>query len=284
MRINKRLFPYPVLCGDTDDYTESTEFILEPIVQENLHELIFEYGYTLKCDSLETLIRKGQAEYVLHIECSATSFRIALKSSVPSISYRLPKSRVNGEVSLIAMIVAKVDIHSYNSSDLNEDYIGESVFFKKGSILAYQNLPSVYVTKKTEELSNAESFFSVVKHTGLDPEEIEPLSFNLYNEKIQIIVDAKTYESFVHLQHSQSIAIAMLVLPALAYMIAEIRDNYEALEQYLWFQRLAKFYAAQGKNFVEDVLHSAENPVMIAQEMLQNPVSKSYREIYAMEG
>ena len=96
MEIKNRLFPYPVLCGETDDYVESTEFVIEPKITDTLHELLFEYDYIVKCNSLETILRKGEAEYVLHIECSTTSFRIALKSEVPHIEYRLPKSMCNG--------------------------------------------------------------------------------------------------------------------------------------------------------------------------------------------
>ena len=284
MVIKNRLFPYPVLCGDTDDYAENTEFAIVPRLEDTVYELVFDYDYVLKCDALETLLRRGEAEYVLHIECSNTAFRIALKSEVPNIHYRLPKARVSGEITLIAMIVAKMDIFQYSSRDLNEDYEGTDLTFKKGSILAYQNLPSIFVTKKTEELAANESFFTVIKEVSLDPNEIKPLSFNLYSHKIQIRVDAKTYEAFIRYRHSKSIAMAMLVLPALAYMVSEAGNNPEPFRQYQWYQRMAKFYRAQGKDFEADILGRDDNPVSIAQEMLQNPVGCAYRELYELEG
>lgn len=258
---------------------------MQPIGKtDNLHELIFNYNFSIHCDSLETLLRKGEAEYVLHIECSNTAFRIALKNSAPHIEYRLPKARVNGEINMVAMIVAKVDIDRYVSADLNEDYIGEVISLKKGAILAYQNLPAVYVNKKNEELANNDSFFTVIKRVSLDPNEIRPLSFNLYDHRIKIYVDEKTYEAFVRYQQSQSIAIAMLVLPALTYMVYDVMDNTDRFEQYSWFQRLKAFYRSKGKDFVGDILSSGDNPVDIAQEMLQNPIGNAYRELYALEG
>ena len=238
----------------------------------------------MKCNAIETLLRKGKAEYVLHIECGTTAFRIALKSGVPNIKYRLKKSRVNGEINLVAMIVAKMDVSNYFSEELNDDYVGASVSFKKGAILAYQNLPPIYVTKKTEDLANNESFFTVIKQMSLDPNEVKPLTFNLHSNKIQIYVDEKTYEAFIRYQHSQSIAMAMLVLPALAFMVTEVSENPASYRQYLWFQHLDKFYKSQGKDFVNDILCKDENPVNIAQEMLQNPVSNAYRELHALEG
>lgn len=284
MEIRNRLFPYPVLCGDTDDYSEETEFAIAPKLRETTHELIIDYDFIVKCDSLEKLLRSGDAAYVLHVECSVTSFRLALKSDVPYIQYRIPKSRVNGEINLVAMLVAKKDISSYKSTDLNEDYDGEEVSFKKGSILAYQNLPPIYVSKKKEELANNESFFTVIKQAGLNPDEIRPLAFNLHSDKMQILVDEKTYEAFVKYQHIKSIAMSMLVFPTLIYMITEVRDNPENFASYQWFQRLAKFYRSQEKDFVEDILKNEDNPVNIAQEMIQNPISRAYRELYALEG
>ena len=283
MEIKNRLFPYPVLCGDTDDYIGEVDFSIVPKTRETTHEILFEYDFSVNCHSLENVLRKGEAEYILHIECSTTSFRIALKSSVPHIDYRLSKSRVNGEVNLVAMIVAKKAIDDYDNSDLNEDYAEEKISFNKGAILAYQNLPSVFVSKKTDSLANNESFFTVIKQVSLDPNEIKPLAFNLHSDKIQILVDEKTYEAFLRYQQSKSIAMAMLLLPALSFMVTEAADTPDSYSQFVWFQRMKKFYSMQGKDFVEDVLRSDDNPVNIAQEMLQNPISNAYRELFALE-
>ena len=279
-----RLFPYPVLCEETNDYQETTDFVIESNITEKTFELEFNYDFLLKCDAIETLIRKGEAEYVLHVECSATAFRIALKTDIPHIEYHLPKSRVNGEINLVAMIVAQMDINDYKSNDLNEDYEGESISFNKGAILAYKNLPAIYVHKKTEELAKSEPLFSVVKKKSVDDSEIKPLSFNLNNSRIQIIVDEKTYDSFVHFKSIKAIPNAMLVLPALIYMINEVSASPDSYKQYLWFQRMERFYQLQNLDFLNDVINKDDNPVNIAQEMLQNPTSKAFRELLALEG
>ena len=48
MEIKNRLFPYPVLCGDTDDYGPHTEFALEPKLVDSRHELILKYDFIVK--------------------------------------------------------------------------------------------------------------------------------------------------------------------------------------------------------------------------------------------
>lgn len=282
MEIRNRLFPYPVLCGDTDDYSDNSEFVIEPSISETTNQLILNYDFSIKCESLESLIRKGAAEFVLHIECSTTSFRKAIRNGVPHIKYFLNKEDVNGEIALVAMIVAKKEINDYSCTELNEDYAGLSISFMKGSILAYQNLPSIYITKKTDELSQSESFFTVVKQRTLDPDEIRPLEFNLHNDKIQIIVDEKTYDSFIRYQHSRSIALSLLVFPAVTYMIHEASTNYDSYTHYAWFQRINKYYESIGRDFI-DILAGEENPTIIAQEMLKNPISNAYRDLYSLE-
>ena len=276
---NSRIY----ICGDTDDYGSDTEFTLVPHITENTHELLIEIEFNVKCNSIEALIRLGKADYVLHVECSSTAFRIALKSGVPQIQYRIPKSRINGEINLVAMIVAKMDIEQYSSDDLNEDYLEELVCFSKGAILAYQNLPPIYVSKKIEELARNESFITIIKKVSLDPDEIRPLEFNLHSDKIQVMVDQRTYEAFIKHQQTRTIAMAMIVLPTLTFMISEIRDNPEAYERFAWYQQLDKFFRFQNKSFVDDVLRKDDNPVSIAQEMLQNPVSSAYRELCTLE-
>ena len=117
----------------------------------------------------------------------------------------------------------------------------------------------------------------------MDPDEIRPLEFNLHSDKIQVMVDQRTYEAFIKHQQTRTIAMAMIVLPTLTFMISEIRDNPEAYERFAWYQQLDKFFRFQNKSFVDDVLRKDDNPVSIAQEMLQNPVSSAYRELCTLE-
>lgn len=281
MEIKNRLFPYPVLCDESDDYDQET-LIVRSKTQERIHDIHIHVEFELEDTAMLDLIRMGHAEYILHLECSTTSFRKVIKSDVSIIDFNIPKSRVNVEIAVLAMVVAKRKIRNFTSDKLNEDYIGEEINFDKGSILAYKNLPRIYVYKNYEELAGNESLFTVVKVGLPDDTEIKPVQFNLSGPRIQILVDAKTYESYIHFQQKSAIAMSMLVLPALIYMIDELREDAEGYSGKMWFMKMKQFYKVQGLDFIEDIVHG-RNAVEAAQEMLKYPIARAYRELMEAE-
>ena len=277
MEIRNRLFPYPVLCNETDDY-QNNAFETEVKVEERLHDIHITAKFKLDNLAILDLIRMGMAEYVLHLECSMTYFRKVIKTDINEISYSIPKERVNGEIAVLSMVVAKRRIVSFTSEDLNEDYDGESISFDKASILAYQNLPKIQVFKNYEELAGNESLFAVVKVGLPDDEEVHPLSFDLNDDRIKIMVDAKTYACYIHYQQKGSVAMSLLVLPAVIYMLDELRGSPEAFSNKMWFVKMKQYYKSQGLDFIEDIVQG-KNIVEAAQEMLKSPIGKAYREL-----
>lgn len=278
MEIRNRLFPYPVLCDETDDYEEE-ELNVTSSTREGINDISVLVSFNLQNQEMLDLIRMGYAEYVLHLECSSTSFRKVIRSDVSEIAYSIPKSRVNVEVTVLALVVAKRRIENFISDSLNEDYEGESITFEKASILAYKNLPRIYVYKNYEELAGNESLFSIIKVGLPDDEEVKPLTFDLTGDRIKIMVDPKTYAAYIHFQQKSSIAMSMLVMPALLYMIDELKESFDSFSNYMWFVKMKQFYKAQGKDFRDDVIFSDRNIVEIAQEMLKWPIGKAYRDL-----
>lgn len=277
MEIRNRLFPYPVLCNETDDYKNNV-FVTDVKVEERLHEIHIAAKFKLDNLAILDLIRMGMAEYVLHIECSTTYFRKVIKTDINEVSYSIPKERVNGEIAVLSMVVAKRKIASFISEDLNEDYEGETISFDKASILAYQNLPKIQVFKNYEELAGNESLFAVVKVGLPDDEEVHPLTFDLNDDRIKIMVDAKTYAAYIHYQQKSSVAMSLLVLPAVIYMLDELRGSPESFSNKMWFVKMKQYYKSQGLDFIEDIVQG-KNIVEAAQEMLKSPIGKAYREL-----
>ena len=278
MEIRNRLFPYPLLCDETDDYEEE-ELNVTSSTREGINDISVLVSFNLQNQEMLDLIRMVYAEYVLHLECSSTSFRKVIRSDVSEIAYSIPKSRVNVEVTVLALVVAKRRIENFISDSLNEDYEGESITFEKASILAYKNLPRIYVYKNYEELAGNESLFSIIKVGLPDDEEVKPLTFDLTGDRIKIMVDPKTYAAYIHFQQKSSIAMSMLVMPALLYMIDELKESFDSFSNYIWFVKMKQFYKAQGKDFRDDVIFSDRNIVEIAQEMLKWPIGKAYRDL-----
>ena len=277
MEIRNRLFPYPVLCNETDDY-QNDVFEAETKVEERIHDIHVTVKFKLNNIAILDMIRKGMAEYALHVECPTTYYRKMFKTDISELSFAIPKEKVNGDIAVLAVVVAKRRIASFISESLNEDYDGETISFDKAAIMAYKNLPKIQVFKNYEELAGNESLFTVVKIGLPDDEEIHPLAFELNDERIKIMVDARTYASYIHYQQKTSVAMSMLVFPAVVYMLDELRDSPDSFGDRMWYVKMKQFYRAQGVDFIHDIV-LGKNIIEAAQEMLKSPIGKAYCEL-----
>ena len=280
MEIKNRLFPYPVLCDNNDDYIES-KFDVTVTKEEKLNDIILHFDIELDNTELLSLIREGKAEYVMHIECPYTSYRKVVRGFSKPIEYSIPKEKVNKDVYLVAMVVATSEINNFYSDSFNEDY-DESVYFEKGSILAYKNLPRLIIVKNYEELARGDSFFTIVNKI-YGKEEMEPVTYDLSGDKIKILVDNNMYNKYVKFQTNQDmfpLIISLLVLPALAYAIEILRNegngNYAST---YWYQKLCKSCELKGKDFKNDIVEGEFTAIEVAQLLLEEPVEMAFNNI-----
>lgn len=280
MEIKNRLFPCPVLCVDNDDYIDS-EFYVENDLKEDLTDLSFSFDISLNNnEELQYLIQRGYAEFVIHIECSSTAFRTILRTAGNKIKYHIAKSKVNGEIVLLGAIVAKEKISGFKSKHLNEDY-DEEVSFEKGAILAYYNLPKIYITKNYEELAGDNAFFTVVKRISVEKDEQNPVTYDINEAKIKILVDEEIYNEYIKYHanpNMEPLTNALLVMPALAYTIDTLRsDGVEKFKSLYWYQKINKSCQLQGLNFEEDMIFDFDKTsIEIAQSMLLLPITRAF--------
>ncbi len=288
MEIKNRLFPYPVLCEDTDDYVEGEFYVEAKLVEQGLNDILVQFDMHLDNPGLQSLINSGKAEFVIHMECSNTAFRTVIKTFSNTEQYRIMNSRVNGDVNLLGMIVSKDKIGHYTNSALNEDYNDITLTLDKASILAYDNMDSIHIAKNYEELAEKDSIFSVVKQMRMDQNEHNAITFALDADKIKIRVDDDLYSSYITYKGNsamQPLMSAILVMPALTFMMETLRN--EGIEDYAssyWFIKMEKYYALHGKSFVDDVIYGEDMISEVVQEMLQLPIGKTLLNIPEMLG
>ena len=205
MEIKNRLFPYPVLCEDTDDYTTGGFSVDTEIVSQDMNSLVLHFHMNLDNPGLKMQISQGRAEYIIHIECSNTAFRTVIHTFSDEETYRINNSKVNGEVSFLGLVVSKTDIPFYRNNTLNPDYDDIDLMIPRAAILAYHNMPKINVLKNYEELASEESLFSVVREMRLDQNEERPVHFALDPERIKIFVDEDVYSAYIQYQNNITI-------------------------------------------------------------------------------
>lgn len=277
MNISKRLYAYPVLSEEKDDYNKSVFDVSLNYGKQSVSELYFNFDIKMDNEELQHLLTSGKAEFVIHMECSTTAFRTILHTIDEQIIYNVPVGRLNGKLEVTALIVAKEDITNFISKDWNEDFDSVSFDFLKGTILGYKNLPSFDILKNFEELSNASSIFMVYKRLTTEP---KPMVVDIDSSQIKIGLGTQEYElysRFCKKVQFQPILNSMIVLPALVYVFEELKqeNGIEDNEGKAWFVSLNKAYDKREINFIDEIQSEGKTSVQLAQEAMEIPLSEA---------
>ena len=281
MNITNRKFVYPVLSDEKDDYNESVFNVNFEHSMDSVNSLKLAFDITIICPELEQMILKGQAEYAIHLECSTTAYREILRTISKHVEYVIPIGRVNGPLEIVAFVILRKGISNFLCSDWVADYAGISFNLAQGSILAYQNLPGLDITKDFEVFTNADSIFLIYKRiTDMN----KPAEINLESAKIRIGLGTKdynVYSIYSSKMEMQSIFHSMLILPALIFVFEELKqdDGQEIYHNREWFIALEKAYAKRGLDFMNEVLNAEKTSYQLAQEAMELPLSQAFDQI-----
>lgn len=281
MNITNRLFTYPVLSEEKDDFEKGLFKVDFENYMEGVNSLKLTFDIEMDCPEIETMILNGQAEYVIHLECSTTAYREVVKSISKRIEHVIPIGRISGSFDAVAFVILKKDVSNYTCAGWDKDYADMAFSLCAGSILAYQNLPGLNIVKDFEEFISAGSIFTVYKRIS---EEDKPIEVNLEANKIRIGLTSKDYD--VYSKYSgknllQAAFNAMLVFPALVFVFEELKQD-DGDEQYRgkeWFIALEKSYAKRGIKFMDEVLNADKSSITLAQEAMELPISKAFSQI-----
>lgn len=279
MNITKRLYTYPVLSEERDDYVDS---IFDAEVQykmNGVNNLQFDFDIEMDNKDLQRMILAGDAEYVIHIECANTSFRTAIHDISNHVSKEIPIGRINGRIEIIVLIATKKDVSHFVNSKWDDDYLGLSFELSKGSILAYKNIPVIDIVKNYEEFNSASSIFKVYKRLTSEP---KPMEIDLSTAQIGIGVGLQEYEiysRFCDKEELQPILNSMMIFPALVYVFEELKqengiDNYSGRN---WYVSLSKAYEKRGIDLADELLNSDKTSVQLAQEAMELPLNAALR-------
>lgn len=274
MDIRYKLYPYPMLAADMDDYIDSS-FSFAVSIEKEIREIKFSFDLKLKNDGLAQMIESGKAEYLIHIECPQTCYRHALKIADTSCIHRISESDLNGRVSLCAFIVAKEDISSYHNSSFNPDYEGASFSIERGSILAIGGQYTLNIVKDTEELAKIPSIFTICKRAADTGDGME---IDLDGDKIAITLSSESFSTYKNLAsylNYQPAFHAMLIMPALIYVFETLRrESIDLYNDKRWFTAISKTLKRYDVMLNTETLENTPS-YTLAQKILNLPVDRA---------
>ena len=273
MDIKYKLYPHPVLWDRVDDYKEST-FECDIKMHRDIRRFVFDVNFQLKDKNIEEMIEQDLAEFVLHIESPASSYRILEKSNSNKMKITLSDDKILGKISFCPFILAKQDIDNYQNNAWNDDYSGVKFLLSKGSILAIASQFNFTVSKEAE-LSTLPSIFTIYKK---ETTEDMPMEIEINSDKIRIGLNIKDYENYSASKYFNenmvNIVNSFLIFPTLIYVFERLKEGLEDYEDYRWFQSIDKMFRKYSMKLDLDLVKS-QNSYELAQRLMSFPVSKS---------
>lgn len=274
MDIRHRLYPYPVLTDDTDDYINS-KFNMELQVTKGLNELCFLINLELENEEINQLIHDGFAEYVVHIECPYTSYRTVIKTDDVTVIKNISEHKLNGKVAVCSFIVAKKNISGYHNSLFNDDYGDMHFTLNKGNVIAIGGQTTITITKEIEELSKIPSIFTICKNA----EDIDDsMKIDITGEKIAITLCAKSFANYKMLAGIPTmlpVLHSILIVPTLIYTFETLKkEGVNEFEDLRWYNSVVKTLQKNGFTLDEELLDITPS-YELAQKSLDMPIDRA---------
>lgn len=275
MRLIDRSFPHPVV-GNRDDVTGAA-FQMSLHVSSDRDFFYIECAAECSSKTLRGMLKKKQAKYCIHVECSNTLYRHAFSFVDDAKRLDIPARLLHGNVELNAFIVSMVEMPNYRPDDAHPDY-GKARFpISHGDVLAVGEGLSFDAEQEYDALRRVGSIMQIVE-SNEDADHEMKVEFN--QPKIVIVLsksDFKTYSKLKQIKDLQSHLTTTIVLPVLAEALRIITADAEQYEGLRWCEILQHRTEAEG-------LASADDPLKVAQVLLDNPIRRALAtaETYAL--
>ena len=153
---HQRLLPYPLLSKTTDDYPLSGfSCQVRDSVLSNGEVVNLALEYRLNCESLQTLIKRRQADYAVQTTCVRTYNRDLHTARQNNLQYlTLPAEDYAHEIIATPYIVATEPIYGFTSADHAaeiRELKPEGFDLPRGSILAVANSIRIVIAETSPQ-------------------------------------------------------------------------------------------------------------------------------------
>lgn len=280
MQILNSLYPYPVLSDTKQDYTKSSFTVTYQIIPPTpFKSAQVRAKFALDNPEISQLIKDQKAAVYLHVESPSSTYRQMFKVNALEATIELDPKRFSKTVELTGLIIATSDIQDFQTVDLNPEIYGASYQFpliKKGQPLAVSYTNEI----KLQDNDQFQSIGSIIK---VATTKNDLMYVDLDQNEIFIYLPAQQFQSYVN--DSQTFGnglISAIIFPSLIYVLEEIAKNGPVgLDDKNWYA-VVKEKLHQLNITIDDLVDQNVDPVVVAQQILANPLTKMFLEIEGM--
>lgn len=268
----RKAFPHPVLRPHSDDYPDAEfEVQMELKRQRGTSRVDLSADFSLSDEDILDTIRRGDASFVLILECSMTHTRKAYRTSTNHLEDTLEHGQLRGLVELRPFVVAMREIRDFQARGWHEEFLNmPSMMVGAGTVLAADE-PKDYYIDNAEDAPIGSIFVTTAVETAREGR----WKCSLEGERIEIQLSLTDHERLTSARKSldgkADAAYLMngIYLPALHYVLMEADRNREEYETRRWFrsldskltERKLPLLGNEGANRLEDAQRLLEDPL-----------------------
>lgn len=278
MKIKNSLMPYPVLSSFNSDYRDS-RFTTDIQPSYSLDKVKFTIHFQLENEQIQSMISKGEALYLVHLESPDTSYREIRTANIPDITVEIDKQRLSNRIEVSTFIIAAKNINGYCNDDFNELDAGFRFSLEKGNVIATGITKEYEIRRKEKESGNQSGLIKIQKgklgkraniYVDTDNEKyiIVSISPNLLD--LYYALGKRKYKNTLF---------SLLTLPVMTIVLSRMRDDTEgAFAEATWYQAICDLLERNGYDL--NALKVQDNSLLEAvQVIFENPIEKALNEI-----
>jgi hypothetical protein len=265
MKLNNRLFPYPILSPYFNDFKE-VDFEADITIIQTPHSVQINTSIKLTEPYIKQMVEDGIIEYVLQLECAMTSYRESIRFSEDTFEYKVSEELLEDKLNIRVFMVASQELEDYGPSHLVEDYDGLKFDLDEFSIIGIASYRSVKIEKEKDQIKNVASIFSIVKKMNNKKSDF---LFDVNSDRIRIELPSEYIEKYNILNRNpnnryalMSIIIAPVLLRTIELLKTDSEDSYSMFK---WYDSLLQLIDKKKISLEED-------SYLIMQKLLENPL------------
>lgn len=259
-----------------EDYPQST-FISQITLKPDGYNLTFNISSEIADDYLNELRMNGYIEYVYHVECSATSYRIIHKTTKNNFTFSVNRHDITKNIDIVCQLVTAQELPEYCNPNAGGNYKGLTIPLAKHLIIGIGCQKTFKFNEIKTPLSNTSSIFSIMPNL----KGVQTIDVDTDKEKIRVYLPKDAFDLYKQLSRAdlQPIIHSMILIDPLVQVLEKITQ--EDCNDCIWAVTIKKACQKLGIDIAQMENDSAER-YKIAQQILGSPVTKGLETLYTL--
>ncbi len=279
MRLKSKLSPYPILDNFGDDYIDSS-FVVDYDVQTQFSEVIGTIRFVLNCESILSLIKNKNAQYVVHIECPSTCYRKTYTTEENSIDFKIDSKKIAKLIEIRVFVVLTNDVVGYTSEKFHPDYANQTYDLLSHSIVAIGTAMDFDISNDDRDLESLPSVIQIVRQSS---NRNGSMTVNTDDDDhILVGLSENVFDIYANLGKTafKSTSFSLVLFPALIVVIQRMyagRDDVQMTSRH-WFVVINSILEKNGYK-LENLSIDNDTLLTVCQAVFADPIARSFKEL-----